>query len=195
MTPWREIAVRRPRSIPVDSPRPRARAALGLLALLLVGCRTRPVLPLMPSVDVDRFMGRWYVIACIPTRIERQAYGEIESYQRAADGRILTTFTYHEGGSDGPLKTYRPVGRVRSGSHGAVWGMRFLWPIQSDYRVIYVDPDYRVTLVGRRRRDFAWIMARTPALDESEIHTLTQRLRATGYDISGLRRVPQRTAG
>jgi apolipoprotein D and lipocalin family protein len=174
----------------------RGPATVLITALLLGACRSTPApLPVMAEVDVPRFMGDWYVIACIPTRIERDAYGAVESYRLDKDGHVLTTFTFHEGSFAGPLKRYTPVGFVTEGSHGAVWGMRFVWPFRADYRVMYIDPDYTQTIVGREKRDYAWIMARTPMLTPEEYEKLTGRLAAAGYDLTALRRVPQRAAG
>ena len=42
-------------------------------------------------------MGDWYVIASIPTRLERGAHNAVESYQLLADGTIDTTFTFNDG--------------------------------------------------------------------------------------------------
>ena len=65
------------------------------------------------SVDLNRFMGDWYVIANIPTTIEKDAYNAVESYRLAEDGTIETTFTFNKGGFDGPLKTYHPRGYIQ----------------------------------------------------------------------------------
>jgi apolipoprotein D and lipocalin family protein len=174
----------------------RAAAPMLITALLLCACRTAaPPLPVMPQVDVPRFMGDWYVIASIPTRAERDAYAAVESYRLDKDGRVLTTFTFHRGGFAGPLKRYTPVGFVTAGSNGAVWGMRFLWPFRADYRVMYVDGLYTQTLIGREKRDYAWLMARTPSLSPEDYQKLTTLLAAAGYDLRGLRRVPQPPAG
>jgi apolipoprotein D and lipocalin family protein len=175
------------------APEPRRRTLLGALGCLwlLGGCATRPPLSLAPLVDIDRFMGDWYVIACIPTLIERNTYGAVESYRRAPDGRILTTFTFRDGSFDGPQKSYHPVGFVVPGSSGAVWGMRFIWPIRADYRIMYLDESYTLTLIGRERRDYAWIMARTPVIADDQYSLMEEKLRAAGYDTSRLRRVPQ----
>lgn len=41
--------------------------------MLLTGCAgSLPALKTADNVDLNRFMGRWYVIACIPTFIERR---------------------------------------------------------------------------------------------------------------------------
>ncbi|MGA1675655.1 MAG: lipocalin family protein [Pseudomonadales bacterium] len=167
---------------------------LGLLTLLLSACATQPAqspLPLASAVDLDRFMGDWYVIANIPTFLERDAYHAIERYERAADGTIATTFTFRKGAADGPIKTYHPRGFVQDTTTNAVWGMQFVWPIKADYRILYVSSDYRYTLIGRERRDYAWIMARTPTIPEADLAELIDRLVAAGYDRSMIRLVPQ----
>lgn len=157
----------------------------------LSGCASQPALPRAPQVELDRFMGDWYVIASIPTWIERDAYNAVESYARRPDGRIQTTFRYRRGAFDGALKTMHPVGTVREGTGNAEWGMQFVWPIQAEYVIAWLDPAYREVIVARSKRDYVWIMARTPALDEREYAALVARVTAMGYDASKLRRVPQ----
>ncbi|MBS0379434.1 MAG: lipocalin family protein [Proteobacteria bacterium] len=164
----------------------------GALATLLAGCSSNPPLPVVARVDLPRFMGPWYVIAAIPTRIERNAYDAVESYRLGEDGRVFTTFTFREGSFDGPLRRYEPVGFVDPASHGAVWGMRFVWPIRADYRVMYLDDAYTQTIIARQKRDYAWIMARKPQIPDSDYQQLVGRLSQAGYDVSLLRRVPQR---
>ena len=111
-----------------------------LLALMVAtttaACRSGNVKPSIPTaapVDVDRFMGDWYVIAHIPSFPERDAYAAVESYAKLPDGRIRTTFRFRKGALDGPEKTMHPVGTVTPGTGGAVWGMQFIWPIQAEY--------------------------------------------------------------
>ncbi len=167
---------------------------LGLAAIALVaGCATsRPPIPRMQQVDLQRFMGDWYVIGNIPTLPERDAYNAVESYALTADGRIDTRFRYREGGFDGALKTMNPVGTVVPGTGNAVWGMQFVWPIKAEYVIVEVDPAYQLTIIGRTARDYAWIMARQPSLPEARYEAAVQRLKALGYDVAKLRRVPQR---
>ncbi len=107
-------------------------------------------------------MGDWYVIANIPTSIERGAHNAVESYRLDTDGSIATTFTFRDGAFNGELKRYCPRGFVRDTRSNAIWGMQFLWPIKADYRIVYVSPDYQRTIIGREKRDNVWVMARTP---------------------------------
>ncbi|GAA0708199.1 lipocalin family protein [Dyella marensis] len=161
-------------------------------AVALPGCVAQPPLPRAADVDLDRFMGDWYVIASIPTWLERDAYNAVESYARLPDGRIQTTFRYRAGGFGGAAKAMHPVGTVRAGTGRAEWGMQFVWPVKAQYVIAWLDPGYREVIVARSKRDYVWIMARTPALDDARYAALVRRVAAMGYDVSRLRRVPQR---
>jgi apolipoprotein D and lipocalin family protein len=55
-----------------------------------------------------------------------------------------------------------------------------------------LDADYRTTIIARSARDYVWIMARTPALSDSDYARLVEAARVMGYDVNQLRRVPQR---
>jgi len=167
-------------------------AGLGIAALL-AGCgASLPPLTTVERVDIPRFMGDWYVIANIPTWIEEGAHNAVESYRLDADGTIATTFTFRKGGFDGPLKTYTPRGFICDTASNAVWGMRFLWPFKAEYLVIYLNGEYTQTVIGRNKRDYVWIMARTPAIPEEEYRRIVEQLAAVGYDTGRIQRVPQR---
>ena len=161
--------------------------------VVLAGCKTAPTLPPLrrvANVDLQRFMGDWYVIAHIPTFLEKGAYNAVESYQLRNDGSIATTFTFNQDAPDGPLKTYRPKGFVRNTHSNAEWGMQFVWPMQADYVIVHLDKEYQQTIIARDQRDYVWIMARTPELSGADYEALTERVRNMGYQMNLLRRVP-----
>jgi len=105
-------------------------------------------------------MGDWYVIANIPTFIEKGAHNAIESYKLKSDGVIDTTFTFNKDSFNGPKKEYNPTGFVTDDPSNALWKMQFLWPFKSEFIIVYVDPEYKYTIIGRTKRDYIWIMAR-----------------------------------
>ena len=160
--------------------------------LLLAACQSNPPLETVEYVDLERFMGDWYVIANMPTFIERDAHNAVESYQLEEDGSIATTFTFRDGSFDGKLKTYRPRGFVVDTDSNAVWGMQFVWPFKGDYRVIYLDTEYNTTVIGRNKLDYVWLMSRQPELSREDYERAVEAIRAAGYDIAQLQRVPQR---
>lgn len=162
------------------------------LSLFLSSCAhmSKDPLPAVAHVDLPRFMGDWYVIASIPTFLEKNAYNAVESYRIEADGTIATTFTFRKGSFQGPLKTMKPRGWVRDASN-AVWGMQFIWPIKAEYLIAHVSDDYTQTIIARSARDYVWIMARTPVLAPIEYQRLVAMVEKLGYDSAKLRPVPQ----
>ena len=75
-------------------------------------------------------------------------------------------------------------------SGNALWGMQFIWPIKAEYRIAYLNEDYSQTVIARNARDYVWIMARTPTINESDYEKLTKFVANLGYDLSKLRKVP-----
>ena len=102
-----------------------------------------------------------------------------------------TTFTFREGGPDGPAKRYTPKGFVRDRETNATWGMQFIWPIRAEYLIAYLDPSYTQTIIARTARDYVWIMARTPEIPAADYARHVEQLKAWGYDVTKLRGVPQ----
>ena len=161
--------------------------------LLLAGCATSlPPLKTVEKVDLKRYMGPWYVIAAIPTFIETEAFNAIEDYRLDPDGTIDTVFTFNQGGFEGPPKRYNPRGFVVDQVNKSIWGMRFIWPFKAEFLITYLNSDYSQTVIGRNQRDYVWIMARTPQIPEADYQRLLGKLTAQGYDLSKLRKVPQR---
>lgn len=161
------------------------------IALIFVGaCQSNKSLKTVDYVDIQRFMGDWFVIANIPTFLEKDAYNPLESYRLDDDGSIATTFSFNAGAIDGEKKVYKPRGFITNTETNAEWGMQFLWPIKADYRIVYLDEDYQHTVIGRNNLDYVWIMARQPKISEKMMKELTQFVASLGYDSSLLELAP-----
>ena len=170
---------------------------VALLFATLTACGVSPkkvTVPVVASVDLPKFMGPWYVIGVIPTFIEKDIYNAIESYELAPDGTIKTTFTFNKGAFDGPAKRMEPKGFVIPGTNNAIWGMQFIWPIKAEYVISHVDANYSETIIARSARDYVWIMARTPTIDDARYAELVKKVADMGYDMSKLVKVPQTPA-
>lgn len=169
------------------------RSAVVVLAMLLGACASRgPDMQTVDYVDLERFMGDWYVIANIPTFLEKGAHNAVETYTLDSDGSIATNFTYRKDSFEGKLKEYNPRGFIRDTESNALWGMRFVWPFKGDYRIVYLDEGYTQTIIGRQKRDYVWIMARTPEISGQDYDRLIEFVASIGYDVSKVQKVPQR---
>lgn len=166
-----------------------------LAALLaLCGCASHPPMPTVAHVDLARFMGDWYVIASIPTFLEKDAYNAVETYRLDGDGTVATTFTFNDGATDGAVKRYHPRGFILDRQSNARWGMQFIWPVKADYRIVHLGGDYAQTVIARAARDYVWIMARTPQIPDADYARLVDIVAQAGYDTGKLRKVPQRSS-
>ena len=160
-----------------------------LLPILFFGCQTMKPIQTVEYVDIDRFMGDWYVIANIPTFIEKDAYNATETYRLDDDGTVATTFRFNKGGLEGPVKEYTPRGFIKDKTSNAVWGMQFVWPFKAEYRIIYLTDDYSQTVIGRTKRDYVWIMAREPEIPQKDYDFILTYLKEQGYDISKVQKI------
>lgn len=163
-----------------------------MLAFMGFGCATaQPRLKTVEKLDLEKFMGKWYVIACIPVFIEAKAYNETEEYNQLPDGSINTVLTFNKGSFDGPQKRYNPRGFVVDRVNNSTWKMQFIWPIKAEYLVTYIADDYSQTIVSRNKRDYVWIMARTPEIPPADYERLVEEIKTQGYNLNKLRKVPQ----
>ena len=164
-----------------------------IIILFTFGCTMNSkTIETVEKVDLNRFMGEWYVIAHIPTFIEKNAFNAVESYMLNDDGTIATTFTFNEGSFDGNKKIYRPKGFVIKNKNNTEWGMQFIWPIKAQYKIAYLNESYTHTIIARDALDYVWLMSRNKKISSDELTKLIAEIEGMGYDINALRMVPQK---
>jgi len=165
-----------------------------LLIALLAGCastRNAPPLETVDFVDLERYLGEWYVIANIPYFGERGNVAGRAIYRMRDDGRMDDIYLYRKGDFDGRERRMDGVAWVVDEESNARWKVRFYWPFTFDYYIVGLDPDYQWSMVGHPSRNYAWIMARAPRMDEDLYARLLARFDELGFDSSELQKVPQ----
>jgi apolipoprotein D and lipocalin family protein len=60
--------------------------------------------------------------------------------------------------------------------------------------VAWLKDDYSQVIVARDARDYMWVMARTPTIAQADYDALLDRVRALGYPMDKIRKVPQQQA-
>lgn len=165
------------------------------LNLLLGACATTPTgeRPLQPvsRVDLPRYMGKWYVIANIPTPLEKDKYAAYDFLALRPDGTIDNDFHFRRGSLSAPEEKWDGTARVVNTTSNSEWRVQFFWPFSSPYLIIDLDPNYQWSLIGYPSRKYLWIMSRRPQLPESTYQKIVQSAVAQGYDASRIQRVPQ----
>ncbi|MEM5341349.1 lipocalin family protein [Paraburkholderia azotifigens] len=176
-----------------------ALAAVAVAAIVISACSQSPAnpnpradVPLKPAnVDLPRYMGRWYVIAIIPYFLESKYVGSYADWSLREDGKIDDRYTAHAKTFDALPSTFHFVDSVVPGSENGEWRVRIVWPVHVTQLTLYVDDDYRYTLLGLRDKSLGWIFAREPDVSEDVYRSLLARFDALGFDASRFRRVPQ----
>lgn len=171
-----------------------------MVALLISGCASHtpvsvtadvPPGPGVPArVDLERFMGDWWVVGHIPTASESNAAAAIESYLLREDGTIDIRYTFCDGVDANELTELRMHAWVHDRTTNAEWRVRPFWPLRLAYVIDELAPDYSYTVITHPSRRWAWIMAREPFLEPDVFDAIATRLRARGFDTDALRRVP-----
>lgn len=160
--------------------------------LLIGGCSADPKpLTLAPNVDLDRYAGRWYIIANIPYFAEKGNVGSYFDVSFPPGGGLKDVYNAHSKDFSAPLKSFALSGYVVPGTGNARWRESPFWPLYLSYLILYVDPDYQTALVGYPGRGYGWVFARKPVIDDVTYQSLLSRMKDQGYDIGQFRRVPQ----
>ncbi|MFY8206258.1 MAG: lipocalin family protein [Arenimonas sp.] len=143
------------------------------------------------EVDLERYMGRWWVISHIPYFAENGKVATADIYALKPDGSIDNVFAYRKS-FDRPEQKMQATAHVYPGTRNNHWQVRF-WGglIRAQLLILEVSPDYRWALIGNPDRSLAWVFARDPVMDDATLAGLQEKLRAYGYDPATLKRVPQ----
>jgi len=147
---------------------------------------------LVDYVDLERFMGDWYVHGHTPTLVDNGSMNQIESYKLEDDGTIATTYTFYRKYPGGFQFKFTPKGRVFDTVTNAHWKMQFVWPFKGNFLVVRLAPDYSYTVVSVPKKDLIWIMSRAKEMDDAQYDAIVKDLAADGYPVETIRRVPQK---
>ena len=145
-----------------------------------------------PAIDLERFMGRWYVIGRVPNPIERGHVASYNEYTLAGPGKVAVHYHYRDGfNREAEQLTLRA--RVDADSGNRRWRTWFYKVVPTHSQVLEVAPDYSWALIGYPGREMAWVFARQPDMELALYRELTGKLRDQyGVNTDRLKRVAQR---
>jgi apolipoprotein D and lipocalin family protein len=167
------------------------------LSLFLLGCAAAAAAPAgdrplnVPSVDLKRYMGRWYVIANIRSFFEKNKVASFDSYSLRPDGRIENDFTFRKGSFVAVEKTWHGKATVMNTRSNAEWKVRFIWPFSSTYLVLDLDPDYQWAVVGTPSKKLFWVLSRQRQLPDDLYARILGRLAYRDFNVAKLKKVSQ----
>ena len=138
------------------------------------------------SVDLSRYLGRWYEIARYENRFETGCEAVTADYARQRDGKISVVNSCHRGSADGTLEEAKGTAYVVENSGNAKLRVAFFWPFYGDYWVLDHADDYSWSIVGEPGGRYLWLLARAPHLSKKQTRQLVRTMEQMGYDTSRL---------
>ena len=150
------------------------------------------------SLDVPRYLGTWYEIAKFPNWFQKKCVSNTKAvYTAKPDGnlRVLNSCKTAGGETSEAEGLARQIGAKDSPKlevrFAPEW-LSFLPLVWGDYWVIDLDSQYQVAAVSDPRREYLWVLSRTPQLDPKVYADLLQRLKQQQFDIQKLELTSQK---
>ena len=157
-----------------------------------------PAVATITALDVPRYMGTWYEIAKFPNRFQAKCAANTRAqYLAQTDGsvQVLNSCTTADGSTIDALGKAIQVGAATSPKlqvrFAPAW-LSWLPMVWGDYWVIDLDTDYQLAAVSDAKREYLWVLSRTPQTNAKAYDALVERLKAQHFDVNKLERTAQR---
>jgi apolipoprotein D and lipocalin family protein len=140
-------------------------------------------LEVVPHVELNRYLGKWYEIAHLPARFQEGCSETTATYTLAENGSINVL---NECTRNGKVKQAKGKAKVVDKSRIAKLTVTFFRPFYGDYWIIKLGDNYDYSVVGTPNRKYFWILSRTPQMDEKLLSELIEYAKSKGFNIQNL---------
>jgi len=140
-------------------------------------------LEVVPHVELEKYLGKWYEIAHLPFRFEDDCTDITATYSLSKDGNVSVL---NECLKDGKQKEAKGKAKVVDKNTGAKLKVIFFWPFSADYWIIDLGKDYDYAVVGTPNRKYLWILSRTPQMDDKLFSQLIESAKSKGFIVNNL---------
>lgn len=150
---------------------------------------TKKPLETVSSVDLKRYAGKWYEVARLPNKFEKQCVGNVTAeYVLQKNGKIQVTNKCDE--ANGKKTVAKGEARIRDKQTNAKLEIRFapkflsfIPAVWGDYWIIALDAEnYQYALVGDESRNYLWFLSRTAQIDRAKYEELVKIAADKGFD-------------
>jgi apolipoprotein D and lipocalin family protein len=141
------------------------------------------------SVDLQRYLGKWFEIASFPVSFQKNCYCVSAEYSLTEKGAIKVFNSCRKGSVKGKPSSIAGKAFVVKGSNNAKLKVQFFWPFRGDYWIIDLADDYSWAVVSGPTRKYLWILCRQTSMDESVYQAITGRLQKNGFDLGRLQKM------
>ena len=152
--------------------------------------RGKDELEVVQSVDLSRYVGRWYEISRLPNGFQKKCADLVTAnYTLRADGKIEVINRCRK--ASGEYATAKGRAKIADKKTNAKLKVTFFWPFYGDYWILDLGPNYDYAVVGEPRRKYLWILSRSPRMDETLYQQLLQKMASQGFNTEMMIRTSQ----
>ncbi len=169
-------------------------AAPALLSACTFATSSYPQPPLRPNaaIDLNRYYGKWYIIAHIPYFAEAGYVGAYATYTPRPAGGIIDAYHGYKDSFSAKLFRFASIDYVEPHSGNAIWRVTVLGgAIGVPYVIFDVNADYTIALTGLPNRSLGWVFARSNRMDDATYQAKLETFYYHGFDARQFRRIPQ----
>ena len=153
---------------------------------LLAACANQPVyrssneaVKTVSSVDLNRYLGKWYEIYRLPNWFEDDDCVTVTAeYGLRSDGGVSVLNTCHKISKKEEAKG---IAKIVEGSNNSKLRVSFFRPFYGDYWILDLANDYSWVLIGEPAGKYFWILARDKKLSPELEESLLVKAEKLGY--------------
>ncbi|MEG1979643.1 MAG: lipocalin family protein [Victivallaceae bacterium] len=141
----------------------------------VTGCMSPPTsdIPVVENFDIAKYSGKWYEIARMPHRFERDMNFVYALYTPLEKNKIKVQ---NFGVREHSAKQINGIAIFAPESKNGLLKVSFFRPFYADYRIIYLNDDYTLAIVCGSTRNYLWILSRTPEISQEQMNFCRQKL-------------------
>ena len=158
--------------------------------LFMVSCSSHKTLNTVDYLDLNQYQGKWYELARLPNRFEKNLDCVTAEYALLPSGKVQVVNKGFDISSGLPQRIEGVASPVSEWQVSKL-KVQFVWPFKGDYYVIDLDPEYQYALVGAPNREYLWILSKSKYLEEEIYQSLIAKAKHEGFDVSKLEKVNQ----
>lgn len=130
-------------------------------------CSTIPKdIKAIEGFEKEKYLGKWYEIARLDNRFERNLNNTTAHYSMRDDGNIKVInkgYNYKKN----EWKEAEGKAKFVKDESMAMLKVSFFGPFYGGYNVITLDDEYRYALVAGQNRNYLWLLAREKTIPDS----------------------------
>jgi apolipoprotein D and lipocalin family protein len=148
-------------------------------------------LPVVPYVDISRYIGVWHEIARYPHSFQEGCVGSKATYALRDDGKISVLNECYDKSFSGKIRSAKGKAWIVDKETNAKLKVSFFWPFAGDYWIIDLGKNYEYAVIGHPKRKYLWILSRTKEIEGEVYEAILSRLKDDQYDTSRLIKTDQ----